>query len=74
MYHGVVARTNIDIDDDLIERAMERYGLRSKREAVDFALRSIVGRLHTPEEILAFEGMGWSGDLDAIKDNPVREW
>ena len=69
-----MSRTNIEIDDELIERAMKRYGLRTKRETVDYALRSIVGLLHTPEEFLAFEGMGWSGDLDAIKDNPVREW
>jgi Arc/MetJ family transcription regulator len=68
-----MSRTNIDIDDDLIERAMERYGLRTKREIVDLALRSLVGRPHTREEFLSFEGMGWSGDLDAIKDQPVRE-
>jgi Arc/MetJ family transcription regulator len=69
-----MGRTNIEIDDELIERAMQRFGFRTKRETVDYALRSIVGRPHTPEEFLSFEGIGWSGDLDAIKDNPVREW
>ena len=68
-----MSRTNIDIDDELIERAMQRYGFRTKRETVDFALRRIVRKPLTREEFLALEGVGWSGDLDAIKDNPIRE-
>jgi Arc/MetJ family transcription regulator len=68
-----VSRTNIDIDDDLVERAMQRYGFRTKRETVDYALRRIVRKPLSAEEFLALEGTGWSGDLDAIKDNPVRE-
>ena len=36
-------RTNIDIDDALIDRAMRLHRLRSKREAVDLALRRLVG-------------------------------
>lgn len=35
-------RTNIEIDDELIAEAMELFGLRTKREAVDFALRELV--------------------------------
>lgn len=62
-----MSRTNVDIDDELIERAMQKYSLRTKREAVDLALRRLVGHLHTREEFLAFEGMGWSGDLDEIR-------
>jgi Arc/MetJ family transcription regulator len=69
-----MTRTNVDIDDDLIERAMQRYGFRTKRETVDFALRKIAPKPLTREEFLALEGVGWGGDLDAIKDNPVREW
>ena len=69
-----MGRTNIVIDDELIERAMERYGFRTKRETVDYALRRLVRKPLTTEEFLALEGSGWSGDLDAIKDSPVREW
>ena len=57
---------------ELIERAMKRYGFRTKRETVDFALRTIARPPLTSEEFLALEGVGWSGDLDAIKNNPVR--
>ena len=67
VYAGDVTRTNIEIDDRLIERAMSIYRLRSKREAVDFALRRLVGEQMTREEMLAMEGTGWGGDLDEIR-------
>jgi Arc/MetJ family transcription regulator len=63
----MVTRTNIEIDDRLIERAMSIYRLRSKREAVDFALRRLVGEQMTREEMLAMEGTGWDRDLDEIR-------
>jgi Arc/MetJ family transcription regulator len=66
VYDGAVTRTNIEIDDDLVERAMRIYRLRSKREAVDYALRKLVGGMGR-EEALAMEGRGWSGDLDEIR-------
>lgn len=66
VYHGAVTRTNIEIDDELVERAMRVYRLRSKREAVDYALRKLVGGM-SREEALAMEGRGWSGDLDEIR-------
>ena len=51
-----MSRTNIDIDDELIHRVMVRYQLTTKREAVDYALRSLVGNPMTKEEILAMAG------------------
>jgi Arc/MetJ family transcription regulator len=66
VYIGVVTRTNIEIDDVLVERAMRVYRLRSKREAVDLALRKLVGGM-SPEEALAVEGSGWGGDLGEIR-------
>ena len=58
-----MSRTNIDIDDDLIVRAMEIYRLKTKREAVDFALRKLVGDPMSLEEARAMRGSGWEGDL-----------
>jgi Arc/MetJ family transcription regulator len=60
-------RTNIEIDEDLVSRAMRLYRLRSKREAVDLALRRLVGDPMSREEMLATEGTGWSGDLAEIR-------
>ena len=58
-----VSRTNIEIDEELIERVMRRHGLKTKREAVEFALRSVAGpEPMTIEEALAMEGTGWGED------------
>jgi Arc/MetJ family transcription regulator len=62
-----MARTNIEIDDVLINRAMRLYRLRSKREAVDLALRRLVGEPMNRDEALATEGTGWGGDLGEIR-------
>jgi hypothetical protein len=40
--------TNIDIDEDLIAQAMQVSGARSKREAVDRALREMIARAKRP--------------------------
>ena len=62
-----VSRTNIDIDDELIRRVQAGYGLRTKREAVDFALRRLLIEPLTQQEALAAEGSGWDGDLDELR-------
>ena len=62
-----MTRTNIEIDDLLIDRAMRIYRLNSKREAVDFALRKLVGVWMDREEALAMEGSGWAGELDEMR-------
>jgi len=63
-----MSRTNIEIDDELIERVMRRYRLSTKKAAVDYALRSLAGDPMTRKELLAMEGSGWVGDLDGIRD------
>ena len=68
-----MARTNIDIDDRLVARVMERYGLRTKREAVELALERLAGSPMSLEEALDMEGSGWDGDLEALRDDPVSE-
>ncbi|HEY2960635.1 MAG TPA: type II toxin-antitoxin system VapB family antitoxin [Actinomycetota bacterium] len=67
-----MTRTNIDIDDALVERVMRRYRLSSKRAAVDLALRRLVGDPMTREEALAMEGSGWDGDLDSMRGHNLR--
>lgn len=62
-----MSRTNIVIDDDLVKRAMQIYRLGSKREAVDYALRRLVGDPMNREEILAMRGSGWGGDLAELR-------
>lgn len=62
-----MTRTNIDIDDDLLRRVQSTYGLRTKRQAVDFALRRLLVEPMTGSEALAMRGVGWPGDLDEMR-------
>ena len=76
VYHLSVGRTNVVVDDRLIAKAMELYEFRTKREAIDFALRRLVGDPVDPyEAALALEGIGWEGDLDAMRSSePIEEF
>jgi Arc/MetJ family transcription regulator len=69
-----VSRTTIDIDDELIARVMRIYGLRTKREAVEFALRELVDRRSPHRRALELEGSGWDGELDDLRRSRVRDW
>ena len=70
-----MTRTNIDIDDDLVDRAMRTFGLRTKREAVHLALERLLGGgPMSLDEQLDMEGVGWDGDLDAMRSNRFAGW
>ena len=72
MYDAHVTRTNVVVDDRLLARVMQLYGLRTKREAIDFALRRTLAEADDPRtRALALEGSGWDADLDALRDEPV---
>ncbi|HEX4736931.1 MAG TPA: type II toxin-antitoxin system VapB family antitoxin [Allosphingosinicella sp.] len=60
-------RTNIVIDDGLMRQALEASGARTKREAVELGLRTLV-RLKRQEKVRAYRGkLSWCGDLDAMR-------
>ena len=63
MYARCMARTrtNIEIDDDHLAEVMRRYGLKTKTEAVDLALRSLASQPMTREEALEMRGAGAIG-------------
>lgn len=64
-----MARTNIDLDDELVNEVMRRFKVKTKKDAVDLALRRLVGVPLSKEFLLSLEGIGWSGDLDAIRSD-----
>lgn len=49
-------RTNIEIEDDDVQVILQRYGLRTKTEAVALALRHLAGQPMTREEALSMRG------------------
>jgi Arc/MetJ family transcription regulator len=62
-----MTRTNVEIDDAVIARVMRRYGLKTKRAAVDLALRRLDLEPMTKDEALAMRGRGWEGELDSLR-------
>ena len=60
-------RTNIVIDDKLMRDTLRATGLKTKREAVEQALRTLL-RLSTQSEIRKHRGkLAWHGDLGAMR-------
>ncbi|MDQ2742268.1 MAG: type II toxin-antitoxin system VapB family antitoxin [Chloroflexota bacterium] len=59
------ARTNIEIEDVDVQIIMDRYGVLTKKDAVNLALRYLAGQPMTREEALAMRG------ARAMTDMPV---
>lgn len=68
-----MGRTNVVVDDELIGRVMRLYGLRTKREAIDFALRRVAGEVDVQKLLREVEGIGWDGDFEALRGHPLGE-
>lgn len=62
-----MTRTNIDIDDAACDVVMKRYNLATKRDAVNFALRSVAGEALGLDAARALRGSGWEGDLEEMR-------
>lgn len=66
-------RTNIALDDELIDRAKALTGLTTKRAVVDEALRTLV-RLKEQERIRALRGqLRWEGDLAEMRRSRLAD-
>lgn len=62
-----MSRTNIELDDALVAEVMRRYGVTTKKQAVDLALRRLVGVPLRREFLLSLEGIGWDADLEDVR-------
>jgi Arc/MetJ family transcription regulator len=58
-------RTNIEIEETFVETIMDRFGVRTKTEAVDLALRHLAGQPMTRQEALAMRGARAIGEIPA---------
>ncbi|MCA1707546.1 MAG: type II toxin-antitoxin system VapB family antitoxin [Actinobacteria bacterium] len=64
-------RTNIDIDDAVLKEVQRLTGIKTKREAVDLALRELVAR-HRRLGLLKLRGkVHWAGDLEVSRAGRV---
>ena len=66
-------RTNIDIDDALLKEAMDAVQLRTKKATVEEGLRRLVLDDRRRRAIKDMKGLGWEGDLDALREGRIRE-
>ena len=62
-------RTNIELNDELVERARQLTGLETKRAIVEEALRTLV-LLHEQAEVRSLRGkLRWDGDLERMRES-----
>lgn len=62
-----MSRTNVVLDDELLEKAKDLTGMKTTREVVDHALRELV-RHKRQRKLLELKGkIDWEGDLQAMR-------
>lgn len=63
-----MSRTNLDLDDAAVTEVMRRFNFRTKRDAVNFALRVLAAEALPADEARKLRGSGWDGDLDQMRE------
>jgi Arc/MetJ family transcription regulator len=62
-------RTNIVINDVLMNEAILLTGITTKKEVVELGLKTLI-RLKNQEKIRAYRGkLAWEGDLESMRSN-----
>lgn len=64
-------RTNIDIDEELLRDAMDALGAKTKKAAVEEALRRAVLSDRRRQALKELWGIGWDGDLEELRNGWV---
>lgn len=62
-----MTRITVDIDDQACAEVMRRYRLATKREAINYALRTLAAEPLSLDEARALRGSGWTGELAGIR-------
>jgi len=60
-------RTNIDIDDELLAETMRITGQKTKKGAIEEAMRQLSERQRRRDAIENLRGIGWEGNLDELR-------
>lgn len=65
--HGDMMRTNIVIDDQLMDEVIKLTGAKTKKEAVELGLLTLI-RIKKQEKIKQYRGkLNWDGNLDDMR-------
>lgn len=66
-----MSRTNVVLDDKLVEEALNLTHLKTKKEVVNYALKELVRKMKR-KDLLKFEGkVEWEGDLTEMRKGRV---
>jgi Arc/MetJ family transcription regulator len=66
-------RTNIILDDDLVEQARQLTGIKTKKDLINEALRTLI-QLKRQSEARSLRGkLHWEGDLDELRQSRIQE-
>ena len=69
VYVMCMSRTNVDIDDAACAEVMRRYRLATKRDAINYALRTLAAEPLGVDDARRLRGSGWEGDLDELRSD-----
>ena len=62
-----MGRTNVVLDDELVEKCLTATGIKTRRELIDYALREVL-RHKNQHRLLELKGrVKWEGDLDSMR-------
>jgi Arc/MetJ family transcription regulator len=67
-------RTNIEIDDSLLRKAMELSPKTTKKAVVEEALILAVKLYRQKQALQELKGIGWEGDLNAMRQSRFPDW
>ncbi len=62
-----MARTNVNIDEEACREVMRRYCLKTKGDAINFALRAMASEPLGLDEARSLRGCGWEGDFEGMR-------
>ncbi len=67
-----MSRTNMNIDDAACAQVMRRYHLTTKRDAVNFALRTLAAEPLDVDAARRLRGSGWDGGLEEMRTGRIE--
>ena len=66
-------RTNIDIDDRLMQATIKATGAPTKKSAVEAAMKLAVQLHRQGEAVRKLRGLGWEGNLDEMRESRIPQ-
>jgi Arc/MetJ family transcription regulator len=64
---GIMKRTNIVIDEKLVEKGKKVTGLKTSKSVVDFALKELIRRSNQRQILDLFGTIDWDGNLAKMR-------